>query len=468
MAKVVFIQRTAVEWLGVMYLSAVLKSHGHQCSMVVESEEGRDAAAGALDEGADVFAFSCLATDFRWALQKAATIKQESDSLVIMGGTQVTLNPEEAIRQPQVDVVCRGEGEGALLDLVDAIDRREDFSRIANLWVKRDGTVHRNEMRRLIEDLDALPFPDRGLYSKYTVFRESGKRPLHLGRGCPYGCTFCHNRRKRDLYAGKGRFVRWRSMDSVLREVEEMARSSFVSVLHFADDGFGINREWLSELLPGLSGLLGEQRPALFANMRADMVTDDLCETFRGYGAHLMRIRIAVECGDEQYRREVLKKVISNEELSRAAGLFREYGIDFATYNMVGLPGETLDQALETLRLNLELRPSRAICFIYQPYPGTDLANYALESDVVDPETVTEFAEDGLRGFFESYSLLRQKNIKQLENVQRVFELVARYPVFFPLAKRLVRFESLSLLLRLLYRLYMRLVIRHRRATDAY
>ncbi|MEN8162919.1 MAG: cobalamin-dependent protein, partial [Acidobacteriota bacterium] len=176
MAKVVFIQRTAVEWLGVMYLSAVLKSHGHQCSMVVESEEGRDAAAGALDEGADVFAFSCLATDFRWALQKAATIKQESDSLVMMGGTQVTLNPEEAIRQPQVDVVCRGEGEGALLDLVDAIDRREDFSQILNLWVKRDGTVHRNEMRRLIEDLDALPFPDRGLYSKYPVFRESGKR----------------------------------------------------------------------------------------------------------------------------------------------------------------------------------------------------------------------------------------------------------------------------------------------------
>jgi len=74
--------------------------------------------------------------------------------------------------------------------------------------------------------------------------------------------------------------------------------------------------------------------------MRADMVKEDLCERFREYGADLLRIRIGVECGDERFRRQILKKDISNDDLIEAARLFRKYGIEFVTYNMVGLPGK--------------------------------------------------------------------------------------------------------------------------------
>jgi anaerobic magnesium-protoporphyrin IX monomethyl ester cyclase len=467
MARVVFLQRLAEEWLGVMYISSMLKSHGHQCNVYVEPLERGDIVKKALAEPADIIAFSCLTSDYHWALRKAEAIKNHSNALIVFGGTHITLNPDEAIQSPNIDVICRDEGEYPMLELAEAIDRHEDFSKIRNLWVKKNGTVVKNEMRNLVADLDSLPHPDRELYAKYPFFKIRGKRPLHLSRGCPYDCSYCHNTSKKTLFRGKGKYVRWRSMESVLAEIEEIKRKSFVTVLHFIDDGFGVDREWLKTFVERLATQGGE-RLALQANMRADMVTEDLCETFGDYGAHHLRIRIAVECGDEKYRREILRKSISNEDLIQAADLFHRHGIDFLTYNMVGLPGETLDQALETLRLNMQLRPSLAICFVYQPYPGTALSDYALRKGFLTPEMLQRMGTPEYQGFYRSRSVLTQKNIREVENLHKIFGTVTGYPFLFPLVKPIVRTRALSSFLLLVYQVYVRKEILERRLRDKY
>lgn len=469
MANVVFLQRDPIEWLGLMYLSSTLKANGHNTRMVIDALEPEGALEAALKEPADLYAFSPLVTDFRWALDQAASLKARRDVPVVLGGTHVTLNPEETLAHPAVDVVCRGEGEAPLLELAEAVAEGREVGGIANLWSKHNGSLVRNEMRDLVTDLDSLPLPDRDLYSHYPPLRALGKRPLHIGRGCPYGCTYCHNARKRELYRGKGPYLRWRSVDNVLAEVEELARGSFFKVLHFVDDGFGLREDWLVEFLPRL-GRMFDRRPAIFANMRADMVTEGLCAAFRDYGADQFRLRIAVECGDERYRREVLRKTISDADLRRAAQLLHGSGIGFATYNMVGLPGESLDQALQTLRLNIELKPQHVFCFLYQPFPGTDLADYAVECGSVDAATLSG-AGAGNRDFlgtFEGRSPLRQGNGSELENLQRLFALVVRFPVLRPLAERLVRIRRLAPVLRLVYQAYMRAFVFFRRRTDAY
>lgn len=467
MARVVFLQRDAIELLGVMYLSAVLKSHGHSSDIYVESLEDEDTVVAALGRSPDIVAFSCLTNDYFWALEKAAAIKQAGKALIVFGGTHVTLNAEEAILEPAIDVVCRGEGEYAMLDLADAVDQGHEIGDIGSLFVKQGGEVRKNEIRPLVEDLDSLPFPDRHLYSKYRFLRSRGNRPLHLGRGCPYRCSYCHNTRKAALTAGKGRLVRWRSMDGVLAEIEQIREQGRVSLLHFIDDGFGLNQSWLKEFLVRLVKLPGK-RLALHANMRADAVTDDLCATFREYGAHLLRLRIAVECGEEAYRREVLGKTLSNEQLIRAARSFRRHGIPFATYNMVGLPGERLEQAMETLRLNLELKPSQAFCFMYQPYPGTDLADYAVKHGFLNAEMLQQIGTPGYRGLFDSRSPLRQGDIRKIENLQRVFGLTVRFPALFPLTRRVSTVEAVSPVLRALYSVFVRALRLHRRLVDKY
>ncbi len=467
MASIVFLQRDPIEWLGIMYLSSILKKNGHRTTVVVDSLEANGGMDRALREGADIYALSPLVTDIQWAMEQVAEIKKHSDALVVLGGTHVTLNPEETLAHPDVDVICLGEGEHPLLELAEAVDSGTSWSSIPNLWLKLNGETRRNDLRDLVEDLDSLPYPDRALYSTYPELRSWGKRPLHIGRGCPYSCSYCHNASKRKLVAHKGRYLRWRSVESVLAEVEELARTTSFKVLHFVDDGFGINQDWLGEFLPRLSKL-SEDPPAIFANMRADMVTEELCATFSRYGSHRMRLRIAVECGDEEYRRQVLHKTITDDDLRRAAALLHKHEIGFATYNMVGLPGETLEQAVSTLRLNVELRPAEAFCFIYQPFPGTQLAQLTLDSGAIDAAGLAGAGAEGFRGYFESFSPLSQANIVQLENVQRLFGIVVKAPALFPLVRRLVAARWLAPLFRLIYQAHLRVTVHQRRRVDGY
>jgi len=467
MARILFLQQTHEEWLGVMYLSAMLKARGHDCDILVEPLESEDLAAAAIRHSPDILAVSCLTSDYHWAVSRAAKIRRGSGPLVVFGGTHATLDPEESIADPSVDVICRGEGELPLAELADAVDAGADFSTIANLWVKTEAGITRNEMRNLTNDLDSLPFPDRRLYSKYPFFQQRGKRSFALGRGCPFACAHCHNSAQREVFKGKGRYVRWRSRENILDEIDEVLQSDSVTVLHFVDDSFGTNQAWLVELVRALQAR-GLRAVALQANMRADLVTDELCAALHEYGADKLRLRIAVETGSEDYRRRILKKNISDEVLVRAADKLNRYGIDFVTYNMLGLPGESYSEALETLRFNCRLKPALALCFVFQPFPGTELAKYAVSEGFLPAENLKRLGTTEFGGFFHSRSPLRQPEIGKIENLHAVFGFVVSHPASLPVAKLLCRITALAPVFRLWYRVYLQWILRRRRKRDAY
>ena len=449
-----------------MYVASMLRARGHDTDMFVAAFEGSGFARRILEAGPDIIAFSCLAIDYHWALGLAAELHPASDALIVFGGTHVTLNAEDCIARTPVDVVCVGEGEHPMAELADAISAGAGLAGIPNLWVKCDETQVRNPIRDLVQDLDALPFPDRHLYSRYPQLQKRGVRPMHLSRGCPYDCTYCHNSAKKEAYRGKGRYVRWRGMDSVLEEIDQIEREQFVRLLHVIDDGFGMNSDWTCELIGRLAAR--PNRLAIHANMRADMVTDDLCRAMREYGADRWRLRIAVECGDERYRREVLCKNLTDEALLRAADLFHRHGLPFVTYNMVGLPGECLDQGLETLRLNMRLRPEIALCFVFQPYPGTRLASKAVEEGHLRPDDLERLGRDDFGGTFHSPSPLRHRDTHRLQNLQRMFALVAAHPWLYPLASRLARLRVAGPLLSVLVKVHTRYLLMLRRRRDGY
>ncbi len=467
MARVLFIQRTREDWLGPMYLSAMLKQHGHRCDILVEPLEERGLLEAAMDFGPDILAVSCLTTEFHWAVRTAGTIRSRTGALVVFGGTHPTLAPEACIAAPCVDVVCRGEGEAPLLELAGAIDEGVDFSGVLNLWVKKGSTIVRNPLRSLVRDLDDLPDPDRDLYEKYSFFRKRGKKCLALGRGCPFACTHCHNSAKMAVFGGKGPYVRWRSRERILEEVRCVMDRGNVTVLHFIDDSFGARSAWLAELIRTLAGMeLGEV--AIQANMRADLVDPELCRAFEEFGPARLRLRIAVETGDEDYRRKVLKKNITDADLLRSAELLSRHGIGFVTYNMLGLPGERYDQALETLRLNLRMKPEVAIAFIFQPLPGTALAEFAVEKGFLDSGLLGRIGTRDFPASFQGTSPLVQPHIRKVENLQRVFGFVVEHPRFFGLASLLCRIEWLGPLFRLFFRMHLWWFIRRRRIRDEY
>ena len=163
MATIVFIQNSRFDLHGLMYISGLLKHHGHKPQLFIEAEE-RNLFHLLEEVSPDFVGFSIISGERLWALEWATKVKKGLKATTIFGGIDPTICPE-IIEHHAVDIVCRGEGELPLLELLDTFDQTGEISTdIENLWCKNNGTVIKNPVRPLIEDLDTLPMVDRAIY----------------------------------------------------------------------------------------------------------------------------------------------------------------------------------------------------------------------------------------------------------------------------------------------------------------
>ena len=109
------------------------------------------------EENPDLIGFSVLSFNYPEALEIAKFIKENFDIKIIFGGVHAILIPEEVIKNNEVDIVCLGEGELVLKEL---LDNSLNCKNIKGIWYKQNGKTIKNEKRRLIEELDSIPFPD--------------------------------------------------------------------------------------------------------------------------------------------------------------------------------------------------------------------------------------------------------------------------------------------------------------------
>jgi radical SAM superfamily enzyme YgiQ (UPF0313 family) len=374
----------------------------------------------------DVIGFSAMTGLHNWVLKTAARVKQSLDKPIILGGPHPTFFPE-IIREPCVDMICVGEGEFAVLELADKLDKGEDISQIQNLWIKKDGRIIRNGLRPLVENLDELPFPDRTLYDGCEILRSVPAMKFLTGRGCPHRCTFCFNHRFNELYQGLGRTVRKRSIDSLVDEISETAKEYELRLIRFPDDTFTGNRRWLLEFLQRYK----EQIDLPFTGLaRANELDEDIVRMLKSSGC--LNIYFGVETGNENMRNHILRKNLTNEQILNAARLLRKHKVRFGTYNMFGLPNETLGLAFETIKFNRSLRPDYTINNVFQPYPKTEIADYAASEGLLDPNT--EYLDTMNEG-----SILKFKEIDRLINICRFAHVAIRYPFLMPLLKVLIK-----------------------------
>ncbi|MDD5136842.1 MAG: cobalamin-dependent protein, partial [Candidatus Omnitrophica bacterium] len=163
----------------------------------------------------------------------------------IVGGVFATFAPEKVIRNKEIDIVCVGEGEDALLKLCESIRDGEDYSGIPNLWVKSpDGKIRKNEVR-LVGSIDNNPLPDFSLFEDGRLYRPMAGKvyrmlPVETHRGCPYQCNYCNSPAQIRLYreAGAGNFFRKKSLKSVRRELEFYKNVCKAEYFYFWADTF--------------------------------------------------------------------------------------------------------------------------------------------------------------------------------------------------------------------------------------
>ena len=424
MARVAFLQPLLYEYPGVEALAAVLRQDGHEARVLIGRRPGP--LARQLGRG-EIAAFSVMTGTHGWALAAAAEIKRRAGSFVVMGGPHPTHSPE-MVAAGQVDAICRGEGEGALVDLARCLDAGGDPAGIPNLWVRRRGAVVRGEVRPLIADLDALPPPDREVYySASLLLRTNSHRVFMAGRGCPYDCTFCHNDALRELYRGKGPYVRMRSPDVLLAEIQEVRRRWGIRTIFFHDDTFVLDRRWLEAFLPRYRDEVGLP---FHCAARADTLREPTVRLLGEAGCR--SVSFAIESGDEELRNRVLGKGVTRAQIMAGAALLKRHGIGLTTFNMVGLPGESVDQAWETVRLNAAVKADFPRCSFLTPYPGTWLAR-----DLSAGEGA------GIGGWSQqSRPAVPVPDERRLRNIHAFFQTAVLFPRLQPLLRRLAALPS--------------------------
>lgn len=311
----------------------------------------------------DMFGLTLTSLYLDLAISLTALLREHFPGVpIVWGGIHPTLCPEECLQY--ADVICIGEGEDAMLELVQDPSRGD----IQNLWRKNlDGSIVKTSMRPLIQDLDRLPFPLYG-YNEVTIDWDKADSALtdnkeiirihqilQTTRGCPFTCTYCIHGTLRPRFKGQ-KYHRRRSVENVLDYIEDTVRVSDMDRLCFWDDVFLMGNRWIDEF--------AEKYPARFnfpfGGYGHPLFTpQEMMEKLLKIGLYF--VAIGIQTGSERVNRDIYNRRIPNEKIRSLAWSAKNIGIDELVYDLLSNnPYETEQDCRETLDLLLSMpKPSK-------------------------------------------------------------------------------------------------------------
>lgn len=359
---------------GIASIAASVKAAGHTFELIhLTQPTPSDAVVARIAAtGADLVGFSCMTNTAPYLELYAPALRRALPGLpIVAGGVHPTLQPEDCLAIDGIDGVCIGEGERVAVEALDRLQQGHGLHDIPGLWLEHDGEIERNTPCLAAGSLDELPPPDRGVFDFANLMTSrEGVLYVHASRGCPYRCRFCCNAALRERWPRGGKYLRYKSVERLCDEIEA-AVAHFPGTLHgiyFQDEILGLDKRWLAAFAEAYPKRIGVP---FNCNLRADNVTPEVVDWLARAGCR--SVSIGLESGSERIRTTVLGKTISDRQFETAFRQLDDAGIRVATFSMVGLPDETLDDALATVRMNADRRVDRRMISIFFPFPGTGL-----------------------------------------------------------------------------------------------
>ena len=370
----------------------------------------------------DLIAMSVVEDTYPQGLYLLNQIKDRGIPTLV-GGVFTTFAGHIAIEEEAIDMVCVGEGEGALVEVCERLAQGKDYSDVKNLWVKdSNGRVKANRQRSLVE-LDDLPFMDFEIFEENRIYRPMAGQiyrmiPIETHRGCPYTCAYCNSPAQNILHQenGVGRFFRKRSMEKVREELAYHIERWNAEYVYFPADTF---LAWSDQEFRSFIDMYSEFKLPFWIQTRPETITVENVEMLKSVGCH--RASMGIEHGNEKFRREVIRRPILNKDLIERTNIIGER-IPVSVNNITGFPTETRELAFDTIRLNQELVVDTMNCYSFMPYHGTPLREVAIEQGLVDPRAVTCSLTAG------SILNMPQYGPNEIRGISKCFSLYARLP----------------------------------------
>lgn len=315
---------------------------------------------------------------------------------LIIGGYQAILSPDETLAADAVTYVCVGDGEEPLIGLIRKL-MANSAEAIPGLWEK---SGQRNVVKSapvLSEDLTVLPFPDYTIYEDqdgnlgpWVVSAYSKKGlPVMSGRGCPYRCTYCNNTVMLKQYRGQGSYLRKYNPERLVEELARLRDRYGVNLFEFWDELFLFDVRYVYRLLDLYAKRIGLP---FSISARVEFMDEEFFKV--AYAAGCRWVSFGLESGSEIYRNSFLGRKMSNQQILAAAENARKVGINRLTFNIVGMPFETRENMLETLRINEAIQPEFFAFFLYLPLRGTPLYDLAKEKGLLLPDSSSDYHLD--------------------------------------------------------------------------
>ncbi|MCP4267834.1 MAG: radical SAM protein [Candidatus Brocadiaceae bacterium] len=322
------------------------------------------------NETPDLIGISVMSFDFLQALEISAFIKNNYDIKIIFGGVHAILEPEEVMIHNNVDIVCTGEGEYVLKEI---LDNNLNCQKINGLWYRDNGKIIKNEKRNVTESLDEFPFPEWHDFELEKYFLVNNSHiTLMASRGCPYSCTYCSNHALNQALNGK--YVRFRSVDNILDEVGNAIKnysSRGFKYIYFIDDIFILNKKWVLEFCRKYKERGYDKKIKWTSSVRANLVDKEIIDAMKDAGCY--QVGMGVESSDDFIRNKIYKRNMSNSQIMNAVKIIKDAGLQLSTQFIIGAPYETVETMDATLEMAQEIDADTIMFSILMPLPGTDI-----------------------------------------------------------------------------------------------
>lgn len=358
--KILFVvNQRSFDPIGVMQLSSILKREGIETKLAGMDVD--NVLSIALIYKPDIIGFSAMSPHFSKMLRLNKELKERLNFFSLWGGHHPTFNPE-IINDNSIDVVIKGEAEVSIFKVLKTM---------------RKGIY---DIENLVEDLDDLPLPDRELNELTSLRPDYSFRVAVFSRGCPYSCSFCFEHLKRKIYLGKGKLIRFKSVDKAIEEIKEVERLPHIhrKFLLVRDSTLNMNKAWLLEFLKKSK----EQTSIpLNINIRADLMDEETAYAISK--SNVFSVTMGMESANDEINLNVLRKKQTSKDISRASSLLNKYKIPIYFDTMIGLPFESPIMALNTYELARE-HSKHLTMFTFNPYPKLELTEFAIKNKLSD------------------------------------------------------------------------------------
>jgi len=376
-----------------------------------------------LVKSSDLIGVSVMTNYFNNAAQMTSHLKKHTDALILWGGIHPTVRPKECL--DYADIICFGEGEFSLFELIRRIKNGQDIYSTDGMWFKHKNGICKNPLAALVEDLNSLPFPaynystqyilhencirkmDEALLKRYTQrhlpsrFISNSQASMSMytyttmtTRGCPFGCSYCFNDALNALYPAR-RKVRKKKIDYVIAElIEAKKKHPFIERITFEDDDFLVYTE--NEIFD-FSKKYKEHinLPLKIAGVTPITLSKEKLTHLTNAG--LQFLRMGIQTGSSRIKK-MYKRAHTNQQVQAAADLINQFvdRIKYPEYDiLIDNPWETEKDLNETFMLISQLPPTyKLVPFSLTFYPGTELYEKAKNERVITDDIRDVYRKD--------------------------------------------------------------------------